>query len=289
MISRFFAGKPGRAETPVEPATAESPLEIDEELFAARGQCSGEALRGLLSEANGQINALDGIKAALGKLIDPISKALGDFEATQIELRRLQAAKAEHAADAAVQRGKAADLEKRLAQQTGECIALCDEKVGLDERLALAAQRNAALEKLLAEAHDLLLARAEQNREQSRRAGALAAARDALQARLSDLEARLLARESELKSVEQARTLYLERNAALARAFTAKEAAFAQAERAIEQLAAALHREKWERAQTEEALQAARQDYARAMRDMMAMQRNLAEPVAPPRRAANAA
>ena len=105
----------------------------------------------------------------------------------------------------------------------------------------------------------------------------------------------------------------MERNATLARAFTAKEAALAQAEDAnaaltdrvgaleatragekqaaeqkIEELDAALRREKLERAVVEGALATARKDFARAMREVMALQRNAAGPDEPPR-AANAA
>ena len=93
----------------------------------------------------------------------------------------------------------------------------------------------------------------------------------------------------------------MERNAALARAYTAKEAALARAEDAnaslndrigaleaaraaekqaaeqkIEELDAALRREKLERAVVEGALEAARKDFARLMREVMALQRSTA-------------
>jgi len=90
----------------------------------------------------------------------------------------------------------------------------------------------AALETVVTEAHDLLLARAEQIREHNRRNGELAAGRDALQARLTDLQAELLKCESEFKEVDHVRTIYAERNAALARAFTAKGTVLALAEQA---------------------------------------------------------
>jgi hypothetical protein len=68
--------------------------------------------------------------------------------------------------------------------------------------------------------------------QNNRRNGELAAERDALQARLTNLQAELLKRESEFKGVDHVRTIYAERNAALARAFTAKETLLALAEQA---------------------------------------------------------
>jgi len=233
---RFLARKLGRAEKPIEPATAsDNPLELDEDLFSTLGTQLGgenETLRNLLLDAHNKINELDGIKATIGRLVDPVSKTLRDLEAAQDQLRTVEAAKAELTAEVAVQRGKAADLEKRVAQQTGECTALLGENRRLTERLTAAQMHTAALEKVVTEAHDLLLARAEQNREHNRCNGELATERDALQARLTDLQAEPLKRESEFKEVDHVRMSYAERNAALARAFTAKEAVLALAEQA---------------------------------------------------------
>ena len=136
-----------------------------------------------------------------------------------------------------------------------------------------------------------------------------------MQARLSDMQAGLLTRESELKEVDHARTINLERNGALARVIAAKEAMLAQAENAnasltdrvglleakragekqtaeqkITELNAALRHEKLERAVVEGALATARKDFSRAMREVMALQRNPPAPAEPARpRAANAA
>src|SRR5471032_692648 len=81
----FLARKAPPAEQPAEPAAAsDNPLELDEELFSALGAQLGgenEALRNMLLDANNKINDLDTIKAAVGKLVDPVSKALRDFEA----------------------------------------------------------------------------------------------------------------------------------------------------------------------------------------------------------------
>ena len=94
----FFARKVGQDEQPAEPApgnlaATENPLELDEELFSALGvQLGGEneSLRNLLLDANAKINELDSIKDAVGKLVDPVSKALRAFEAEKSEKISLQ-------------------------------------------------------------------------------------------------------------------------------------------------------------------------------------------------------
>ena len=175
--------------------------------------------------------------------------------------------------------------------------------------------RAAASEKLLGEAREHLLARADEIRIYDRRAGELALERDAMRARVSDLEAERIQRESEFTEVDRARTTLMERSAALARAFTAKEAALARAEdtiaalgeqvaaleaaraaekqateRRIEELGASLRREQMQCSVVEGALETARKDFARLMREAMALQRDQAVPADPARlRPANAA
>jgi phosphopantetheinyl transferase (holo-ACP synthase) len=145
--------------------------------------------------------------------------------------------------------------------------------------------------------------------------GAIALERDGLQTRLADIETETIKRDSEFREVEQIRTTLIDRTAALARAFTAKEAALERAEhtvaalqqqlealanaraadrltaeQAIEELKTALQREKLERSVSDGALETARKDFARVAREVMALQRNQAsfEATAQPR-AANAA
>jgi len=403
----------------------------------------------LLLDANAKIGELDGIKNAVGKLVDPVSKALRAFEAeksekislqtvlnntrtaygklrnevaelekkanlsekecqalrqelttTQNLLRTLEATKAEIAIDIAARRAQIVDLETRLAQETGEGKALREENRRLDERLSTADKRVMALEselngarqrllmledekraqqisldkmsaesarisrklveteasltatqgrlrhvdgtvaelntertrltaaldeanerhehevttqrmrfdalqarasaseKLLGEAREHLLARADEIRIYDRRAGELALERDALQARVADLEAERIQRESQFKEVDQARATLIERSTALARAFTAKEAALTRAEDAIaalneqvaalesaraaekqaadqrvEELSTSLRREQMQCSVVEGALETARKDFARLMREAMALQR----------------
>ena len=175
--------------------------------------------------------------------------------------------------------------------------------------------RASSTENLLNEAREHLLARAEELREFDRRFTDAVGERDTLQARLADLEGERIRRESEFKEIDQARATLMERGAALTRAYTAKEAALGraeesiaalkaqvealtaekasqrtQAEQAIEELGAALRREKLERSVVEGALETGRKDFARVMREVMSLQRlQQAEEPQPELRAANAA
>lgn len=436
------------------PATAlpDNPLEIDEELFSALGAQIGgdnESLRNLLLDANAKISELDSIKAAVGKLVDPVNKTLRAFEAeksekvslqtvlgntrtaygklrnefaelekkaqfsekecnalrqeltsTQSVLRQVEATKSEISIDIAARRAQIADLEGRLAQETAESTALREENRRLDERVTTLNKRvitlesdiNAARQRLLmaddekraqqasldkmsgdaarlarklteteaslsathgrlravegnftevnnerarlvtaldeanerhdheltsqrmrfealqarasatdgllGEAREHLLARAEEVRDFDRRLTETINERDSLQARLSELEADRIRRESEFKEIDHTRATLMERSAALTRAYTAKEAALARAEESvtaltakvetltkekandrllaeqvIEELNAALHREKVDRAVVEGALEAGRKDFARVMREVMSLQR----------------
>jgi len=461
-----FEHAPARAKAP---SASDNPLELDEELFSAIGAQLGsenEALRNLLVDANAKIGELDGIKAAVGRLVDPVARALQAMEAerseklalqtvlnntraaygklrnevtdlekklalsrtdcedlrqdianTQNLLRTAESTRAEIGIEVAARRAQIAELEARLALESGEAAALREENQRLDDRLNAADKRiitlesdlngarqrllmaedekraqeasldragaeqarlsrklaeteaslNAAqgrlrqveanfaelsterarlataleeaneraeheranhrtrydalqaragaTEKLLGEAREHLLARAEEIRDFDRRLGAVAIERDAMQARISDLEADRIRRDSELQEAEQSRSTLMERGAALARAYTAKEAALERAgeaiaalnqrlaaleaaqaadrqtaEQTIEALNAALRREKMERAMTDGALETARKDFARVAREVMTLQRSqTAQEPDPQPRAANAA
>jgi len=458
---------PDNALTPT-PAS-DNPLELDEELFSALGiQLGGEneALRNLLLDANAKIGELDTIKNAVGKLVDPVGKALRTIEAERSEkaalqsvlnntrtaygklrneagelekradvaerenralrqelattqglLKTAEATKAEIAIDISSRRAQVADLESRLAHETGENNALREENRRLDERLKSASKRVAAIEsdlngtrqrlqmsedekhaqqamlekasteaarlsrklaeteaslhaaqgrlrhvetnfaelstertrlagaldeaneryahelnsqrmrfeslqaraqateKLLGEAREHLLDRANEIREHDRRNNEIAMERDALQTRVSDLEAERIDRESALNELDQTHNALAERSSSLARAYNAKESALARAEetivslnerlaafeqfmaaekqnaeQAIDDLNAALRREQMERSVVEGALETARKDFSRVMREVMALQRKqTAEEPAPQPQAANAA
>jgi crescentin len=141
--------------------------------------------------------------------------------------------------------------------------------------------------------------------------------RDALQARIAELEAERIQRESQFTEVDQTRATLMERSTALARAFTIKEAALKRsedtiaalseqvsalegtraaekqaAEQRIEELSVSLRREQMQCSVVEGALETARKDFARLMREAMALQREQqgTAPEDPGRlRAANAA
>jgi chromosome segregation ATPase len=175
--------------------------------------------------------------------------------------------------------------------------------------------RATATENLLGEAREHLLARAEDIRGYDRRFGELAMERDGLHARVSELEAERIQRDSEFTEVDQARNTFMDRSTTLARAYTMKEAALGRAEDAnislneriaaleanlanekqsaentIHELNAAVQREKLERAVVEGALESGRKDFARLMREVMTLQREQQAAEAPARqRAANAA
>jgi chromosome segregation ATPase len=455
------------AAKPVRPP--QNPLELDEELFSVIGAQLGgenETLRNLLLDANAKIGELDTIKAAVGRLVDPVSNTLRAIEAekseklalqtvlnntraaygklrneitdlekrlslsrgecqdlrqelanTQNLLRTAETTRSEIAIEVAARRAQIAELEAQLAQETGEAKALHEENQRLDDRLNVSDKRVIALEsdlnatrqrllmaedekraqqasldragteqarlsrklaeteaslnaaqsrlrhveanyaevnterarlataldeanerneyeranhrtrfealqaragateKLLGEAREHLLARAEEIRDFDRKLSVAAIERDGLQARISDLEAERITRDSELREVGPAQSTLKERSAALARAYTAKESALERAEtaiaalterlaateaaraadkqaaeQAIEELIAELKREKLERSMTDGALETARKDFARVAREVMALQRNqAAQEAAPQPRAANAA
>jgi chromosome segregation ATPase len=175
--------------------------------------------------------------------------------------------------------------------------------------------RATSTENLLVEAREHLLARAEEIRTYDRTTGEIALERDALQSRVADLEADRIQRESQFQEIDQSRTTLMERSNTLARAYATKEAALERAEDTIaalngrvvdlekayaaekqeneqhlEELNTALRREKMERAVVEGALETGRKDFARLMRDVMALQRTQQEAETPAQpRAANAA
>jgi crescentin len=157
--------------------------------------------------------------------------------------------------------------------------------------------RAATLEKVVFDARELLLDRAEQIREYERRNGEVSAEHNTLHEWVSSLQASLIQAEPKFKEADQTRSAYMERNGALARTLTAREAALAEAkdseasltdriaaleaelaneketaEHKITELQAALGREQLERAVVEGALQTARKDFSRAMREVMALQ-----------------
>lgn len=175
--------------------------------------------------------------------------------------------------------------------------------------------RATATERLLVEAREHLVARAEEMRGQDQRNTNLTREREALHMRVQELEAERFAREAEFQDVQQVRNALMERGATLTRAFNTKETALARSEETIaalnervatleatlasekqkteqtvEELNTALRREKMQRAVVEGALEVGRKDLTRLMREITALKREeptLEEPT--PLAAANAA
>src|SRR5690349_15803796 len=134
-IGGFFARKAGLYDKPAtplptNPALPDNTLELDEELFSALGAQLGgenESLRNLLLDANAKIGELDTIKNAVGKLVDPVSKALRAFEAEKSEKVSLQTVLNNTRAAYGKLRNEVADLEKRANFSEKECQALRQE------------------------------------------------------------------------------------------------------------------------------------------------------------------
>lgn len=203
----------------------------------------------------------------------------------------------------------------RLARALEESQERFDQELTSQRmRIEALTSRAAASDKLLGEAREHLLGRADEIREYDRRIGEVTMERDLLQSKLAEAEAERIQRDSRITELDQARTTLSERNGALTRAYTAKEAALGRAEdsikslneriatlesevenakqnaeQRIEELNAALRREKLERSVVEGALETGRKDFARLMREVLALQRAQQERDSGPGIAANAA
>jgi chromosome segregation ATPase len=273
---------------------------LESELNGAR-----QRLLMIEDEKRAQQISLDKISAEAARISRKLAETEASLTATQGRLRHVEGNFAELSTERA-----------RLANAIEESNERHDHELTTQRMRFDALQaRAAASEKLLGEAREHLLARADEIRTYDRRAGELALERDALQARVADLEAERIQRESEFNEVDQARATLMERSAALARAFTAKEAALTRAddtiaalheqvaaletaragearatEQKIEDLGTSLRRERMQCSVVEGALETARKDFARLMREAMALQRDQAAPDDPTRlRPANAA
>lgn len=238
------------------------------------------------------------------RLARKLAETENTLTATHSRLRNTENSLAEMTSE----RGRlSAALEEANERQSGE---LTKQQMRFD---ALQARGNAT-DRLLTEAREHLSARSEDVRMLERRLSETMLERDTLATRLSTTENELMQRDGGLREVENARTALLERAGALAKAYNTKEAELAQtqealqalidkvefmqeesrtrtqgAEKQIDELNEALRREKVERAVVEGALEAARKDFSRLMRELMALeqQRNAREPLE--LRSANAA
>lgn len=248
------------------------------------------------------------------------------FEKATGETSRITRRLAEAESNLTATQGRLRNVEANLAELVTERARLSSSLDEATERHAseLATQqmrfdalqaRSFSTDKLLNEARDHLTARAEEMRAFDRRLSETTLERDALAARLAQMEADLIQKDGDLRESEHQRAALLERGSQLAKAYNTKESEIARAEemnttlsdqvgylegelrasrgvaeKQIEELNTALRREKLERSVVEGALEAARKDFTRLMHEIMALQRRRdGDTPLPQPRAANAA
>jgi chromosome segregation ATPase len=267
------APPPAAGPMEAEPA-AGSALELDEDLLNALGAQIGgenELLRNLLLDANAKADELDAVKAAVARLVEPVSKALRAFEtersekaglqtvlnntrtaygklrnevadiekraasaekdsedlrrnlaAAQDAVRTAEAAKAQAIVEAAARKAQVADLESRLAQETGETKLLREENRRQSERLAAADKRIVAVEADLTAARQRLLMIEDEKRAQQAALDKASTEAARVSRKLAEMEAAFIAAQGRLRHAE---TNYAEANGESARLRTALDEA----------------------------------------------------------------
>jgi crescentin len=249
--------------------------------------------------------SLDKSVAEAARLSRRLAEAENTVNALQGRLRHTEGSLAE----ANTERSRLATMLDELKER--HAAELTTQQLRFDAMQS----RAASADKLLGEARDQLAQRSEEIRQYDRRYGELTQAYEQISARLTETEAERQQRDADVEDLERTRTTLIERSSALAKAFTAKETALARAEETVralnervayletqaqarstdieqqlEEMAAALRREKLERSVVEGALETARKDFARLMREVLSLQRQRgAEEPAPALRSANAA
>jgi len=273
---------------------------LESELITAR-----QSLCGHEDEQRALQASLDKASAEAARVSRKLSEAEATLNTAQARLRLLDGDFAKVSAERARLASALDEANERHTQELG----------GQRKEFEVLQARARADEKLLVEARDHMLARAEDVRNHERRANEATKECESLRARVAELEADRNIRETEFKKVDQARAALMEHSSQLTCAVSAKEAALARAEETnnalsecigrleaavssekkgaagiIEELTMALQREKLERSTVEGALEAVRKDFDRLMRKVMATQndRPAQEPIKRPP-AANAA
>lgn len=260
-------------------------------------------------------------------LIEDEKRALqGSFEKTAADASRTARRLTETEAALAAMQGRLRNVEGNLAEvvsERGRLSAALDEATEKHSgeiakhqmRFEALQARAGASDRLLSEAREQLAARGEETRVLERRLSETTLERDTLASRAAAFEADLFQRDNALRDGELARTALLERASALAKAYNSKEAELSRTgeiikaltdqvafleqelrasktsvEKQLEELNESLRREKVERAVVEGALEAARKDFGRLMREVMTLeQQKIAREPAPELRSANAA
>jgi crescentin len=216
--SPLAAEPAAKTEAPV----AEPALDLDEELFSAQGAQLGggnETLRNLLLNAHHKVGELDAIKDAVAGLVEPMNKALRDFEVEKNDKLNLQAVLGNTRAAYAKLRNEWNEWEKKAALSERDCVQL---------RQELAASQNAArlLEGTRAElAIDIAARRAQitdlETRLKHETADAKAAREEnhRLADRQNAADKRLVALDSELHTLRQQLAMSGDENGALQASF----------------------------------------------------------------------
>lgn len=248
--------------------------------------------------------SLDKSVAEAARLSRRLTEAENAANSLQGRLRHAEASLQESTTDRARLAAMLDELKERHAAE------LTTQQLRFD---AIQSRGNST-DKLLADTREQLASRSEEIRVYDRRFGELTQMHDALADRLAQAESERHERNSQIEDLENTRTTLIERSSALAKAFTAKETALARAEETtqalserirylesqtqarshdieqqFEELNAALRREQMERSVIEGALETARKDFARLMREVLALQRQRTAEEPAPIRSANAA
>lgn len=235
------------------------------------------------------------IQAALEKAIQDAARAARH----SVEVEHQAAAMQSRLRQVEAQLGELSGERTRLVAALEDANERHDrQQAETKTRLDAMASRVATSEKLLIEARDQMTARADELRQHERQIGDLTLAHDTLRNKLTASEIARGDAEAKIHEIEQDRAVLHERNAALTRTVGTRDLALNRAEeritalndmltavqsqldgarmtqaRELEDLKAALNREKVERAVAEGALEAGRKDLARVMREVMALQR----------------
>jgi chromosome segregation ATPase len=237
-------------------------------------------------------SSFDNASGETARLSRKIVEAENMVAAMQGRMRQVEAQSGEVAAERA-RLAQALDEERQRHQS---------ETRATQARLEALQTRAVTTEKLLDEARAALLARAEEIRAFERRTVESGLARNTLESRLSEMQAAETQRNAELNDAEQARMALNERVVALTKAIKTRETALARAEerismltdrvarleselqansygaeKQIEEITAALQRERAERAIAEGALETGRRDLARLLREVATLQQGRGE------------
>jgi crescentin len=266
-------------------ATEKRVVGLEGELAAARERLA------LLDDEKGSLQtALDQSVNETARLTRRLTESENTLTATRAQLGKVETSFAETFAERS--RLSAALDEARDQHQT--------EHNSLNMRVDALQSRAATAEKLLAEARQNLIARTEEVRAFDRKAVEATISRNNADKRLAQIELTHESRERQIKDLEQSRAALVERTNALTKTLKTRETALSRAEEKIQQLTersgrleadiqvnrttiekrvedldAALQRERMERAVVEGALEAARKDNSRLQSEIGSLRSTL--------------